>query len=132
MVTFASLNQFLLTLPHAQTNVQWGDDNVYKIGGKLFAMVGEGRVSFKVDPADLLDWLDLPGVKPAPYLARAQWVSADLTQFEQERLEAGLRRSYELIFAKLTRKIQATLRGPTTGPMPPGGSRWYRSNRPAR
>jgi predicted DNA-binding protein (MmcQ/YjbR family) len=33
------LREHCLSLPHATETVQWGDDLVFKIGGKMFAVV---------------------------------------------------------------------------------------------
>ena len=52
-----------------------------------------------------------PGIVPAPYLARNHWVALEtedaLSAAEIERL---IRRSYELVLAKLPKKIRAGLR----------------------
>lgn len=64
-------------------------------------------ISFKVEDERFLELTDRPGILPAPYLARAKWVrvqqAAGLSDAE---VAALLRRSYELVFAKLTRKLQ--------------------------
>jgi len=92
-------------------DVKWGADLVFSVGDKMFAVTGntapaEG-ISFKVDDDRFLELTDRPGIIPAPYLARARWVhvdsAADLSDQEAAQL---LRRSYELVFAKLTKKLQ--------------------------
>ena len=53
-----------------------------------------------------------PGIIPAPYLARAQWVgleTQDALPFEE--LAGLLRVSYDLIFAKLPKKKQERVVG---------------------
>jgi predicted DNA-binding protein (MmcQ/YjbR family) len=106
-MTFPALKRFLLSLSSVETNVQWGDDHVFRIGGKIFAVAGDNSVSFKVDPENFLRWLEAPGVEPAPYLSRAQWVCVrELSALPRPDLEDGLRRSYELIRDKLPKKVQ--------------------------
>jgi predicted DNA-binding protein (MmcQ/YjbR family) len=71
------------------------------------ATVPAEGMSFKVEDERFLELTDRPGIIPAPYLARARWVhvskEADLSDEEAAQL---LRRSYELVLAKLTRKLQ--------------------------
>ena len=46
-------------------------------------------------------------MRPAPYLARAKWVRVDSPRtLSDQEAAALLRRSYELVFAKLTKKLQ--------------------------
>ena len=95
----------------ATEQIQWGDDRVFKIGGKMFAVTGDdpdSHYSFKVDEERFLELTDLDGIIPAPYLARAKWVQVDpaYCRLPDSELRDLLRRSYELVFAKLTKKLQ--------------------------
>lgn len=55
---------------------------------------------------------DRPGMIPAPYLARAKWVHVeDATALEDTEAAQLLRRSYELVFGKLTKKLQREMGG---------------------
>jgi predicted DNA-binding protein (MmcQ/YjbR family) len=100
--------------PHTTESVQWGDALVFKIGGKMYAVAslepGETWLSFKCSPEDFADLTERPGVIPAPYLARAQWVALEtedaLTVAEVRRC---LRQAYDLILAKLPRKTRAAI-----------------------
>ena len=48
-----------------------------------------------------------PGIIPAPYLARAKWVRVENGKALSDKEAAALlRRSYELVFAKLSKKLQ--------------------------
>lgn len=108
------VRQHCLSFPHATENVQWGNDLVFKIAGKMFAVAAlepeDHWLSFKCTPEDFAELLERPGIAPAPYLARAQWVSLQtgdaLPRAEIKRL---LRKAYGLILARLPRKTQATL-----------------------
>ncbi len=107
----ARLREICLSLPGATETIQWGDNRVFKVGGKMFACSGlepDSRYSFKVDDARFLELSDLPGMRPAPYLARAKWVQVDASDcvLDDNELEALLRNSYNLVFAKLPRKLQ--------------------------
>jgi predicted DNA-binding protein (MmcQ/YjbR family) len=105
-----------LSFPHATEQVQWEDDLVFKVGGKMFAVTPlEPRgvyLSFKCTTEEFGELTDLPGIIPAPYLARAQWIALEsedaLPKAEIKRL---LRKSYDLVLAKLTKKSRAALVG---------------------
>ena len=100
--------------PHTTETVQWGNDLVFKVGGKMYAVTplepAPVCLSFKCTLEDFADLTERPGIIPAPYMARAQWVGLEsddaLTAAEIKRY---LKRSYGLVFAKLTQKMQAEL-----------------------
>ena len=105
------------SLPGATEDVKWGEDLVFSVGGKMFAVTGtdEGSkgMSFKVDDDRFLELTDREGIVPSPYLARAKWVRvADLkaTLSDAEAAEL-LKRSHALVFAKLTKKLQREIEG---------------------
>src|SRR5215468_9542431 len=101
-----TVRRFCLSLPHATEQVQWGNDLVFKIAGKMFAVAAlepsKVWLSFKCSPDDFAELCERPGIIPAPYMARMQWVgletadALDLTEIRQY-----IQRSYHLIFAKL-------------------------------
>ncbi len=103
-----------LSHPHVTEQVQWGNDLLFKVGGKMFAGVPlePARVwlSLKADPEEFAELVETPGVIPAPYLARAKWIAIEseraLSRNEVLRL---ISKSYEMVFAKLTKKLQAEL-----------------------
>ena len=110
------LRKLCLTFPSATENIQWDNDRVFKVSGKMFACSGvekRSSIAFKVDDERFLELTDLPGIAPAPYLARAKWVQVDPAEcaLPARELEALVRRSYELVFAKLPKKTQRELAG---------------------
>jgi predicted DNA-binding protein (MmcQ/YjbR family) len=108
------VRQYCLSLPHTTETVQWGDDLVFKIAGKMYAVTalepGDHWLSFKCTPDDFARLTEQEGIIPAPYMARAQWVSLEtedaLSRAEIKRL---IRQSYDLVIAKLPKKAQAAL-----------------------
>jgi len=101
-------------LPHTTEHVQWGADLVFKVGGKMYAVTplepAPVCLSFKCSPDDFADLTERPGVIPAPYLARAQWVALESEDaLPAAELKRYLKQSYELVFAKLPKKAQAEL-----------------------
>jgi predicted DNA-binding protein (MmcQ/YjbR family) len=105
-----------ITLPGATEDVKWGADLVHSVGGKMFVvyLLDDGGIarscSFKVDDDRFLELTAVPGVIPAPYLARAKWV-----QVKQDHglaatdLDDLVRRSHALVAAGLTKKLQREL-----------------------
>lgn len=114
-MTHESIRAFCLKLPGASENLQWGDDLVFKIAGKMFAVMGlgehtEGGIAFKCTPEEFAALIELEDVIPAPYLARAHWVR--LRRFDAlppSELKKRLRNSYEIVIAGLPKKTRAGL-----------------------
>ena len=110
-----SLRKYCAMLPGATRDIKWGADEVYSVGGKMFAVfcVERGKAtaaSFKCDPERFLELTDQPGVVPAPYLARAHWVQLQDAKALTDAAARGLvARSQSLVFAKLTRKMQVSI-----------------------
>ena len=108
--------QLCRSLPGCVEEIKWGDALVYSVGAKMFASTSVGAaadaMSFKVEDARFLELTDRPGIIPAPYLARAKWVQVQqAARLSDQELAGLLRRSYELVFARLTRKLQREIDG---------------------
>ncbi len=109
------LRRYCLALPHTTETVQWGHDLVFKIGGKMYAVLalepGNHWLSFKCSPEDFASLIEREGVIPAPYLARAHWVALEtadaLSRAETKKL---IRQAYDLVLTKLPKKTRAALR----------------------
>ena len=103
------------SFPGVTEDTKWGNDLVFSVGEKMFAVTNLGEatgMSFKVDDDRFLELTDRPGIIPAPYLARAKWVYVEDAQaLGDAEAAALLRRSYELVFAKLTKKLQREISG---------------------
>jgi predicted DNA-binding protein (MmcQ/YjbR family) len=111
------LRRFCLALPGAAEQIQWEDDLLFKVGGKMFAVVRlePARVfmSFKASADDFAELVERPGIIPAPYLARAQWVAMETeSALQRAELETLLRQAHSLIFAKLPKNVQAEILQP--------------------
>ena len=108
-----SIRNYCLSLPHATEDIQWGNDLLFRISGKIFAGLSldpPHSLSFKCTPEKFDELIELDGIIPAPYMARNKWVMLErldaLNDAETKRL---IKISYEMIFAKLTKKAQAEL-----------------------
>src|ERR1043166_5046986 len=106
---------YCLSFPHATENVQWGNDLVFKIAGKMFAVVVlEGAsqycLSFKCTEEKFAELIEQDGIDPAPYSARYHWVAfKSFDVLSEKELKALLRHSYDLVFEKLPKKTKAEL-----------------------
>jgi predicted DNA-binding protein (MmcQ/YjbR family) len=115
MKDLAKLADLCRSLPGATEDVKWGNDLVFSVGGKMFCVFSiEGkkleRVSFKVPDERFLEYTDRPQFIPAPYMARAKWVSVvDAKGLGLGELREGIRTSHALVAAKLTRRVRAEL-----------------------
>lgn len=115
----------LLQLPDVAETMQWGENLVYwvadkAIGGKMFAVInlnpgGERVISFAAGPERYAELLEIEGVTPAPYLARAHWVALERwTVFPEAQLAELLTAARQIIFEKLPRRTKDVLAMPTT------------------
>jgi predicted DNA-binding protein (MmcQ/YjbR family) len=108
------LRKLCLSFPAATEQIQWGDDLLFKVGGKIFAVtrLEPARVwlSLKASPESFAELTERPGVIPAPYLARAKWIALESQDALPEAEIAQLvRESYELVLAKLPQKTRETV-----------------------
>ena len=116
-MTRENYDAFCAALPHATHVVQWGDASVWKIGGKVFAIGGwsDGpvfAVTFKCSEASFAILKELPGLRPAPYLASRglSWIQrTDARSLGDDDLKAYLSRSYAMVRAALPKKTQGAL-----------------------
>ena len=102
------IRKFCLALPGTTEQIQWEDALVFKVGGKMFAVVrlepARVYISFKAGPEDFAELVERPGLIPAPYLARAQWVALESeSALRRTELEELVRRAHSLILGKLNR-----------------------------
>ncbi|MEO0918652.1 MAG: MmcQ/YjbR family DNA-binding protein [Pseudomonadota bacterium] len=96
--------------------VQWGNADVWKIGGKVYAICGwnddHAAFTFKVTEMIYEVLQDQPGYRPAPYLASRGMTWLQI--YEPDILdEADIRQhidaSFDLVVAKLTKKTRREL-----------------------
>ena len=118
------IRAFLVTLPHVVETLQWGANLVFwtgdkAIGGKMFALVNldddrrNGVISWAAGPERYAELLELEGIFPAPYLARAHWVAASNWDiFRGAEWQCELTRARDLVFAKLPKRTRAVLAMP--------------------
>jgi predicted DNA-binding protein (MmcQ/YjbR family) len=107
-----SIRSFCLSLRHVDEKVQWGNDLLFRIGEKMFAVVALEPshgvlLSFKCTPEKFAELVEQDGIIPAPYVARYHWVAFERFDAVPEReLKALLTNAYHLVREKLPKKIR--------------------------
>ena len=116
MLSREAINAYCKSLPQSTHVVQWGNADVWKLGGKVFAICGwsdgNSAVTFKVSELAFEILSDMPGMRPAPYLASRgmKWIQVyDDPGLPDTELMTHLNASYEMIKAKLTKKLRSEL-----------------------
>ena len=132
-----AVREFCLSLPHTTEQIQWEIDLVFKVGGKMFAVIATepGRVwmSMKCSDEEFAELVERPGVIPAPYLARAKWVALESAEtLPRPELERLLRAAHDIVFAKLPKGLQARLSGTKTSPPQRRRAAQRKRRKPAR
>lgn len=103
---------FVARLPSVTLVRQWRDDSVAKVGGKIFALLDRdpGEVWCKVSDMSFDLLTELPGIRPAPYFARAGWVAiSHECPLSGEDVEAYVVEAHRLVAAKLSKKLRQQL-----------------------
>lgn len=116
-MTYEEFNDFCGSLPATSHVVQWGGSQVWKVGGKVFAVGGLGRAdqptfTFKTSELNFHFLSDHPGYRPAPYLASRgmKWIQQyDVPENQDEELIYYLSESYRIVSLGLTKKKQKEL-----------------------
>lgn len=113
---FADVEKFCLSLAAASVDTPFDDSHVYKVGGKMFAMIaydGPGKPSeiwFKAGAVSYPILTRVEGIKPCPYLARAQWLAVEgLKVLSDKELKGYLTRAHGIVAAGLSKKLRASL-----------------------
>ena len=113
---FVTVQAYLLNKKGTTEERPFGPDAlVYKVMGKMFALIGEGsaplRISLKCDPDEALALRDMyTAVAPGYHLNKKHWntVTADDT-IPTDEIWRMIDHSYDLVVQGLTRKAQAQL-----------------------
>jgi predicted DNA-binding protein (MmcQ/YjbR family) len=95
-------------MPSVTEDIKWGNDLCFMIGGKMFCVTTMDtplKISIKVTNEEFGEMIDLPGVIPAPYVARYKWILVeDVNAFTEKKWEYYITQSYNLVKTKLSKK----------------------------
>src|SRR5258707_2538442 len=108
------VRRYCMSLPRTTETVQWGNDLVFKIGGKMYTVAalepGDHWLSFKCTPDDFATLTEREGIIPAPYMARAHWISLETDDaLSPAEIKRRIRQSYDLVIERLPKKARASL-----------------------
>jgi predicted DNA-binding protein (MmcQ/YjbR family) len=112
-----------MAMPHVRETLNWGHHLVYwvgdrDIGGKMFALTdidgtGTGVLWFHCGAERFHELLEVEGVIPSPYLAKAHWVTLERWNALRPReIEDELKQAHALIYEKLPRRTKTVLAMP--------------------
>ncbi len=109
-----AVRKYCLSLPHATEGMQWGDNLLFRIAGKIFALMSLDRtppgISLKCTPEDFAELTERGGIIQAPYMARNHWVLLEsLDALPRAELKQRIHDSYNLVAARLPKKVRAKL-----------------------
>jgi len=115
-MTRDEFNSFCRNLKATTHVVQWGNADVWKVGGKVFGICGwnDGADAFTFKASDIAFEVlaDQPGIRPAPYLASRgfKWLQHyGAPGLSDAELKTHITLSYDMVAAALTRKKRAEL-----------------------
>ena len=116
-MTYDEFNQFCGALPATTSVVQWGGAQVWKVGGKVFAVGGWSKdkvpaFTFKTSELNYDFLSNKEGYRPAPYLASRgmKWIQQfDGSKELDEELTYYFQKSYRIVSLGLTKKKQKEL-----------------------
>src|ERR1035437_8710139 len=131
-----AIRQYCLQFPHTAEIVQWGADLCFKVDSKLFVVAAmemvPQRISFKCTPENFAELCERPGIIPAPYMARAQWVSLErLNALPDAELREMISESCRLVWERLPMKRRVELERAAVGAKRPAVRRPKTASRKA-
>ena len=119
MLTAARLRRHCLALPGAGEEFPFRPGlSVFKVSGKVFALSPLGdrplRISLKCEPALAEQLRDTyPSIRPGYHLNKRHWNTVDIDGSLPDQLVLDMvEDSYDLVVAKLPRRVQAELGWP--------------------
>jgi len=115
-MNYKDIEKFCLSLPGAVREEPWSDTTVFKIGGKMFAVITHddrhkpNGLWFKASDYSYEILTKIDGIGPCPYFWRAKWVEMDgLKPLKPAELKGYLERAHALVAQKLSRKKRREL-----------------------
>ena len=111
-----AFNAHCKALAHTTHVVQWNGADVWKVGGKVFAISGwhhgeHSGITFKASDLAFEVLRDAPGYRPAPYFASRgmKWIQCFEDGPDDAELGGHIDDSYRLVGQGLTKKKRQEL-----------------------
>ncbi len=115
-MTRDEFNQYCRSKAGSTHVVQWGNSDVWKIGGKVYALCGwnDGNEAFTFKVSEMIfEVMQVaPGFRPAPYLASRgmSWLQIhEPDKVSDADICQHIDASFDLVAAGLTKKARAAL-----------------------
>jgi len=109
-----TLRSICTAYPGVTEDIKWGNDLCFQVGGKMFCVTSLQpplQISFKVPDEEFDELSTSESIIPAPYAARFKWILVqDPALFKKKQWEHYIAQSYQLVKAKLPKKLQARLK----------------------
>jgi len=109
------IRNYCLSLPSVTEDIQWENDLLFRIGGKIFTGVSldpaSPGLSFKCTPEEFSELILQDGIIPAPYVARYHWVSIRRPNvLPGDEIKRLIKDSYDMVRAKLPKSVSSRLK----------------------
>ncbi len=112
-MTNDAIRDFCLSLPHVTEVVRWGEHLLFKVGGKMFAIIDlDGQsCAFRCTPEKYSELLEIEDiVRSSHNMWKYQWVTTEtLDALPDPDYRDLLTESYRLVRATLPAKVRADL-----------------------
>ncbi len=109
------LQSFCLALPAATVDVKWGADLAFCIAEKMFCVCNlepPFGVTLKVRDEEFEELSKGEGIMPAQYVARYKWITIlETKRFTDSEIKNYIKQSYDLVRAKLPKKVRDGIHG---------------------
>jgi predicted DNA-binding protein (MmcQ/YjbR family) len=110
-MTLETVRTICRALPRVTEDIKWAHDLCFCVAGKMFTVVDlepPHSIAFKCTPEMFGQLVERPGIIPAPYMARNMWVQEQELGdvLDRREMEALIKTSYELVVAKLPKRLQ--------------------------
>ena len=107
------LRAFCLSLPGCTEDIKWEENLCFCVGEKIFCLTHfeEGGVTaLKVSEEAFDELTAMDGIMQAPHFAKRMWVAIEERDaLDDAAWKALIENSYKLVFASLTKKLQAEI-----------------------
>jgi predicted DNA-binding protein (MmcQ/YjbR family) len=107
------LQKYCLSLPHVTEDVKWDDNLCFLIAEKIFCLAhfgGDFACALKVNEEDFFELTERDGIIQASHFARNKWIAiSESSSLTKKEWEHYLKQSYELVKAKLPKKVLSQL-----------------------
>jgi predicted DNA-binding protein (MmcQ/YjbR family) len=112
-----AFREYCLSKPNATESTPFGEDNlVFKVGGKMFALLSldevPPRVNLKCDPDLALELRDrYEEVRPGYHMNKRHWNTVVISGVPEKELREMIDHSYTLVVSGLPRATRARIIG---------------------